>query len=379
MNYIYLDHSATTYTKQEVLHEMLPYFNYIFGNASANYILGQESKNAIKKARMQVAKAICALPEEIFFTSGGSEADNLIIKGYARANKETGNHIITTKIEHKAVLNACRMLEKEGFKITYLNVDNDGLIDLNELENSINSNTILISVMFANNEIGTIEPIKQISEIAHKHNILFHTDAVQAVGNIPISVQELGIDALSLSAHKFYGPKGAGALYVRKGFEFEPIINGGQQEQGKRAGTENVPGIVGLGKAIEIANKNIEQYNKKLLQLREYYIRSISNKISNIRVNGHKTNRLPGNVNITFDGVEASSLLPLLSSKGIFASGGSACNSASVNPSHVLMAIGLSEQEARSTVRMTFGEDNAIEQVNYVVKVLEDLIPRLRK
>ena len=379
MNYIYLDHSATTYTKQDVLMEMLPYFNYKFGNASSNYLLGQESKNAIDKARLQVVNAILALPEEIYFTSGGSEADNLIIKGYARANRGKGNHIITTKIEHKAVLNACKTLEKEGYKITYLNVDKNGLIDLSELKNAIRRNTILISVMFANNEIGTIEPIKDISEIARRRGIMFHTDAVQAIGNIPIDVNELGIDALSLSAHKFYGPKGVGALYVKKGFEFDPIINGGQQEKEKRAGTENVPGIVGLGKAIELANNNIENYNKKLLQLRDYYVDTISKKITSIKINGHRTNRLPGNANITINGVESSSLLPLLSSKGIFASGGSACNSASANPSHVLMAIGLSEEEARSTIRMTFGEDNTIEQIDYTVKVLEDLARRLRK
>lgn len=378
MNFIYLDHAATTYTKQEVLSEMLPYFTEKFGNASANYTLAQESKNSINKARKQIANAIKALPEEIYFTSGGSEADNLIIQGYARANKEKGKHIITSKIEHKAVLNSCKSLEKEGFDVTYLGVNKAGMINLNELKNAIRDDTILISIMFANNEIGSIEPIKQIGEISRRHNVLFHTDAVQAIGNIEVNVEEMNIDALSMSGHKFYGPKGVGALYVRKNFDFMPIIYGGQQESGKRAGTENVPGIVGIGKAIELANLELKQYNKKLIMLREHFIDSVLKRIPNVKLNGHRINRLSGNVNITIDGVEIGSLLILLSANNIYASGGSACNTSSKSPSHVLTAIGLSEREARSTLRITFGAENTIEQVDYVVDKLVDFVNRLR-
>lgn len=378
MNYIYLDHAATTYTRQEVLNEMLPYFNYKFGNASTIYSLGQESKEAIEKARSKVASAICCNSDEIYFTSGGSESDNLVIQGFARANKKRGRHIITSKIEHKAILNACKSLEKEGFEVTYLNVDKDGIIDLKELERAIRNDTIIISIMFANNEIGTIEPIKEIGLIAKKHSVFFHTDAVQAIGNTFIDVNELNIDALSLSAHKFYGPKGVGALFVRSGYEFEPIIFGGHQEKDKRAGTENVAGIVGLGMAIEIASNNIEYHNKRLIELRDYYVDNIFKRIPNVRLNGHKLNRLPGNASISIDGIEVGSLLILLSSNGIYASGGSACNSNSQSPSHVLTAIGLDEKTARSTLRVTFGEENTLEEVDYVVKVIEELVMRLR-
>lgn len=378
MKKIYLDHAATTYVKPEVLSAMLPYFTEKFGNASASYKIGQENREAINKARTQVATAIGALPEEIYFTSGGSESDNLIIKGYTRANKFKGNHIITTKIEHMAVLNSCKALEKEGFRVTYLDVDKHGMVDIEKLKNSITPSTILISIMFANNEIGTIEPIKQIGEIARSKNIFFHTDAVQAVGNIKIDVKDLNIDALSMSAHKFYGPKGMGAIYIRRKTNFDPIIVGGHQENNKRAGTENVPGIVGLGKAIEIANKNIITYNSKISKLRDEYLKQICEKVDKIRLNGHLENRLPGNANISFEGIDGTTLLLLLSEDGIYASSGSACNSGTNEPSHVLKAIGLTDEMARGALRVTFGEENTESEVSYVTEKIAKHVHELR-
>ena len=316
----YFDHAATTATKEEVLKEMLPYFSLNYGNASSMYSIGRKSAKAVEEARHKTANAIGASAKEIYFTSCGSESDNLAIKGVAFANRGKGNHIITTKIEHPAVLHTCQHLQKEGFLITYLNVDEDGLIRLEELENAICEQTTLISVMFANNEIGTIQPIREIGEIAKKHQIYFHTDAVQAIGNVRINVKEYNIDLLSMSAHKFYGPKGMGALYVKTGVNFEKIQDGGHQERNMRAGTENVAGIVGLGKAIELAYQNFDSYNEKLISLRDYYISQVQEKIPHIKLNGHKTKRLPGNANISFEGVDGEALLLNLDIKGICAS-----------------------------------------------------------
>ncbi len=312
----YFDHAATTAVKEEVLKEMLPYFSLNYGNASSIYSLGRSSKKAIDNARVQVAEALHCHPREVYFTSGGSESDNIALKGLAFANRNKGNHIITTKIEHPAILNTCKTLEKEGFVVTYLNVDENGFININELKNSITDKTILISVMFANNEIGTIQPIKEIGKIAKLKNIYFHTDAVQAVGNVKINVEGMGIDLLSLSAHKFYGPKGVGALYVKEGINFNKIQDGGHQEKDKRAGTENVAGIVGLGKAIELAYKNLDMYNEKLTNLRNYYISQVEERIAEVKLNGDKKNRLPGNANISFKGIERRRIIIKLRCKG---------------------------------------------------------------
>lgn len=378
MKTIYFDHAATTAVAPEVKEAMEPYFCENYGNASSLYELGYKSKEAINIARVNVAKAINAKPNEIYFTSCGSESDNLAIKGVVRAHRQNGNHIITSKIEHPAVLNACRQLEKEGFRVTYLNVDKNGFIDLEELKNSINSKTILVSIMFANNEVGTIEPIKEISRIVHSNDAIFHTDAVQAVGNIKIDVKEMGIDLLSMSAHKFYGPKGVGALYVRDGIDFIQLQNGGHQENDKRAGTENVAGIVGLGKAIEIANDNVMHNNGKLLNLRNYCIEQIKNRIPYIRINGDLNSRLPGNINISFLYVNGKDLVKLLAKKGICTSSGSACSSGLPQPSHVLLAMGLSEDIASSALRITLGKENTKEDIDYFVDELEKIVVNLR-
>ena len=376
MRLVYCDHSATTPVKAEVLTEMLPYFKENYGNPSAIYSLGRKTSKAINTSREKVAKAINSKEKEIYFTSCGSESDNLAIKGIAYANKEKGNHIITSKIEHHAVLNTCKILEKQGFEVTYINVNPEGIIDLEELKNSIKENTILISIMFANNEIGIIQPIKEISKIAKEKNVIFHTDAVQAIGNIKIDVQELGIDLLSMSAHKFYGPKGVGALYVKEGIEFERIQDGGHQENNKRAGTENVAGIVGLGKAIEIANENIENYNCKLIKMRNYFVSEIRSNYPDSKINGSLEHRLPGNVNVSFPNIDGEELLLKLDSYNICASAGSACNSGSVEPSHVLKAIGLDEKYMQGTVRFTFGEENTINDINYVLENLKKAITK---
>ena len=378
MKTIYFDHAATTAVAPEVKEAMEPYFCENYGNASSLYELGYKSKEAINIARVNVARVINAKPNEIYFTSCGSESDNLAIKGVARAHKQNGNHIITSRIEHPAVLNTCRQLEKEGFRVTYLNVNKNGFIDLEELKNSINSKTILVSIMFANNEVGTIEPIKEISRIVHSNNAIFHTDAVQAVGNIKIDVKEMGIDLLSMSAHKFYGPKGVGALYVRDGIDFIQLQNGGHQENDKRAGTENVAGIVGLGKAIEIANDNVMHNNGKLLNLRNYCIEQIKNRIPYIRINGDLNSRLPGNINISFLYVNGKDLVKLLAKKGICTSSGSACSSGLPQPSHVLLAMGLSEDIASSALRITLGKENTKEDIDYFVDELEKIVVNLR-
>ena len=373
MKTIYFDHSATTPVKREVLNAMIPYFNVEYGNPSSLYTVGRSAKRAIEQARKQVAYAINCSPNEIYFTSCGSESDNLAIKGFAYANRNKGNHIITSKIEHPAILNTCKNLENKGFRVTYLNVDENGFIDIQELKRTINCDTILISIMTANNEIGTIQDIKEIGNIAHQNNIAFHTDAVQAIGNVKINVKDMNVDMLSMSAHKFYGPKGVGALYVKKGINFERIQDGGHQEKDKRAGTENVAGIVGLGKAIEIANLQIEEYNSKLSNLRQYFIEEICKRRKDIKINGDLISRLPGNINISFKGKDASSILVELDRQGICASGGSACSSGSSNPSHVLLAIGLERDWLEGTIRITLGEGNTKENIDYLLQVLEKI------
>ena len=374
----YFDHAATTPVKEEVLKEMLPYFNIEFGNPSSMYTIGRRAKRALEEARTRVARAIGSKNKEIYFTSGGSESDNIAIKGVAFANREKGNHIITTKIEHPAILNTCKTLEKQGFTVTYLNVDKDGLINLRELEESITNKTILISIMFANNEIGTIEPIEQIGKIAKAHNVLFHTDGVQAIGNAKIDVNKMNIDLLSMSSHKFYGPKGVGALYIREGVNCNKLQDGGHQEREIRAGTENVAGIVGMGKAIEIAYRDFDKYNEKLTNLRNYYISEVKNKIPNIKVNGSLEYRLPGNANISFEGVEGEAILLNLDMEGICASSGSACSTGQSTPSHVLLAMGVPSDLAYGALRVTFGDENRIEDVDYLIEKLSKTIEKLR-
>lgn len=378
MKEVYFDNSATTKLDKEVLKEMMPYLKEHYGNASSIYKIGRQSKEAIEEAREKVAKVLNCETDEIYFTAGGSESDNTAIRGIAYKYQNKGKHIITSKIEHPAVLDTCRQLEKEGYEVTYLNVKNDGIIDLEELKQAIKPETILITIMFANNEIGTIQPIKEIGKIAKEHNIIFHTDAVQAVGSELIDVKNMNIDALSMSAHKFYGPKGIGVLYVRKNVEFQKFINGGHQERNKRAGTENVPAIVGLGKAIEIAYKNLNEHTDKIRKLRDYYISEVQKRIPDITINGNMEERLPGNSNISFKNVDGESLLINLDLKGIYASSGSACTSGSLDPSHVLIAIGLSNELARSSLRVTIGKYNTKEEVDYLLENLEQVVKKIR-
>ena len=375
---VYLDHAATTYVRPDVFEAMKPYFCEKFGNASSIYSIGRETKKAVESAREQVAKALGAQPREIFFTASGSEADNWAIKGVAYANKAKGNHIITSSIEHPAVLSTCQQLEKEGFEVTYLPVDSDGLVSAEDLRAAIKDTTILVSIMTANNEIGTIQPIAELGAVAKEKGVLFHTDAVQAIGNVKIDVNEMNIDLLSLSAHKFYGPKGVGALFIRKGVKINNLIHGGHQERGKRASTENVPGIVGLAKAIEIATENLEEYNKKLISLREKTIEGIMAKVPYVKLNGHRHQRLPGNVNFSFQFIEGESLLLMLDMKGICGSSGSACSSGSLDPSHVLMSIGLTHEIAHGSLRLTFGEENSEEDVDYILSVIPEIVAKLR-
>ena len=371
----YFDNSATTRIKEAVLTEMFPFLSREYGNPSSLYSIGRKSKRAIEEARKRVASLINCNPEEIYFTSCGSESDNTALKGIAYANSNKGKHIITSKIEHPAILHSCQNLEKKGFEVTYLDVDKDGFVNLQTLENSIRQDTILISVMFANNEIGTIEPIQEIAKIAHKNGIIFHTDAVQACGNSPIDVQKMDIDMLSLSGHKIYAPKGIGALYVKKGIEFERFMDGGHQEKNKRSGTENVAEIVALGKACQIAEKNMEQYQNKLKLLRDYCLEKMKKSFSNIHINGTMEKRLPGNINISFEGQDATELLYKLDEMGICASGGSACSSGDNSPSHVLTAIGLPSELAKGAIRFTFGDFNTKDDVDYLIEAIAHLIP----
>ena len=375
MDTIYFDNAATTPIKTEVLNEMIPYLTKEYGNASSLYTIGRNAKRAIENARKQVAELINCKPNEIFFTGSGSESDNTAIKGYAYANKEKGNHIITSKIEHPAVIETCKNLEKHGYEVSYIDVDEEGILKLDELEKNIKNTTILISIMFANNEIGTIQPIEEISKIAHSRNITFHTDAVQALGNTLIDVERQKIDMLSLSGHKINAPKGIGALYIKDGIEVEKFINGGHQEKDKRAGTENVAGIVGLGKACQIANRNIEKHIKYLKKLRDYYIDSLKKEFSEkIRINGSMEKRLPGNANISFKNEDSSKIIYKLDEKGICVSSGSACSSGNTEPSHVLKAIAVPEEYINCAIRTTFGDNNTFEQIDYLIRFLKNII-----
>ena len=381
MKRIYLDYSATTPMKKEVLDEMLPYFIEEFGNPSSIHKFGRDAKNHINEAREKVAKLIGATGNEMYFTAGGSESDNWALKSAARdlKSKGKGNHIITTQLEHHAILHTCEALEKEGFEVTYLNVDKYGLIDLEDLRSQIKDTTILVSIMFINNEIGTIEPIFEIGQITKEKGVLFHTDAVQAVGNVHIDVKDMNIDMLSMSSHKIYGPKGVGALYIRKGLVLSPFVHGGAQEKKRRAGTENVPAIMGFGKAAELAYENLDEHIEKVTYLREKLKNGILDNISHVVYNGHPLQRHPGNVNLCFEFVEGEAMLLSLDILGIAASSGSACTSGSLDPSHVLMAIGLSHEYTNGSLRLTIGDMTTEEDVDYVLEKMPPIIDRLRQ
>lgn len=376
---IYMDHSATSPVDPEVFEAMKPYFVGSFGNASTLYSLGRDARKAMESAREQVASLIGAKPEEVIFTSGGTESDNIAIKGTAYRLKNKGNHIITSAIEHPAVRETCKYLEKNGFEVTYLPVYEDGIVRVSDLEDAITDKTILITIMHANNEIGTIQPIAEIGKIARENKIYFHTDAVQTVGKIPVNVEEMNVDMLSLSAHKVYGPKGIGALYIRKGVRVEPILHGGGHEKGLRPGTENVSGIVGLGKACELAEKNLRDDAKYITNLRDKLIDGILDSVEQSYLDGHRTQRLPNNVNLRFTGIEGESLVLHLDSKGIAASTGSACSSKSLEPSHVLIALGLEHVEAHGSLRLTLGKENTEEEVDYVITAVKEVVEILRK
>jgi len=378
---IYMDNSATTFTKPEVLEEMIPYFTQDFGNPSSMYRMSDITRKAIFVARDKVAKAINADPKEIFFTAGGSEGDNWALKGIAYANKNKGNHIITTQIEHHAILHSGKFLEKQGFDVTYLPVDSEGFVSLDDLKAAITDKTILVSVMFVNNEIGTIEPIKEIAQICKEKGIYFHTDAVQAVGHVPIDVKELGVDMLSMAGHKFHGPKGVGAMYIRKGVKIENLIHGGAQEKGRRASTENTTGIVGIGKAIELAVSELEEETARLSKLRNKLLNGLLEKVPYAKLNGPKdlSKRNPNNVNMSFIGVEGETLLLDLDDAGICASTGSACASGSLDPSHVLLAIGCAHEVAHGSLRLSLGTSTTEEDVDYALEVIPAIIKRRRE
>ena len=378
MKRIYLDYAATTPTHPEVAKAMLPYFTDAFGNPSAIHSYGQEAKGAIEEARVKIADLIGARDEEIIFTSGGTEADNFAIKGVAYANENKGNHIITTSIEHHAVIETCKFLERRGFKVTYLPVDEYGLVDPDDARKAITDKTILISVMHANNEMGTIEPIAEVDKLAKEAGVYFHTDAVQAAGHIPVNVGELGVDLLSVSAHKLYGPKGVGALYIRKGTKLIPFMHGGGQERNHRASTENVPGIVGFGKAVELAQQEMNEEAERLASLRGQLIEGLLERIDHVRLNGHPIRRLPNNVNVSVDFVEGESMLLNLDLEGICASTGSACSSSSLEPSHVLLAMGLSHEQAHGSLRFTLGKWTNEEDISRVLEVLPRVVTKLR-
>ncbi len=375
---IYLDNAATTKTAPEVVEAMLPYFSEFYGNASSVYSFAGNSKEAMAKARESIANALGAKENEIYFTAGGSEADNWALKATAEAYKAKGNHIITTKIEHHAILHTCEYLEKNGYEVTYLDVDENGVVKLDQLKKAIRPTTILISVMFANNEIGTMEPIKEIGEIAKENGILFHTDAVQAFGQVPINVDELNIDMLSSSGHKLNGPKGIGFLYIRKGVKIRSFVHGGAQERKRRAGTENIPGIVGYGAAVERAMRTMKERTDKEIELRDYLIDRVLKEVPYTRLNGHRTNRLPNNANFSFQFVEGESLLIMLDQHGICGSSGSACTSGSLDPSHVLLAIGLPHEIAHGSLRLTLSEETTKEDIDFVIEVIKEIVARLR-
>ncbi len=378
MRQVYLDYSATTPVKPEVLEEMLPHFSVKFGNPSSLYHIGFEAKDELKQARMRLANLIGASWEEIFFTSGGTEANNWALMGAAKAGKNKGSHIITSKIEHHAVLHTCEFLKEEGYDLTYLDVDDKGKISVEDLKRKITDNTVLISIMFANNEMGTIQPIREIAAIAKQHDIVFHTDAVQALGNVPIDVKSLGIDLMSVSAHKIYGPKGVGALYIRKGLAIPNLLYGGGQENKRRPGTENLPGIVGFGKAAELAEKGLAEHISRVSRLRDYFLAEITRQIEDVTVNGDAGNKLPGNASITFDYVEGEALLLYLDTKGIYASTGSACSSATFSPSHVLSAMGLPIEKVYSTLRFSIGDFTTEEDIDYAVKYIVETVKKFR-
>jgi cysteine desulfurase len=373
-----MDHGATTKPDPEVVNAMLPYYNEIFGNASSLHSTGQDAAKALNRSREIIADLINAGSEEIIFTSGGTESDNLALKGIAYQKKNAGKHIITSIIEHPAILNTCKYLAETGFSVTYVSVDDQGLVNPEEVADAITDDTILISVMHANNEIGTIQPIKEISRIAHEHDVLMHTDAVQSVGKIPVNVDDLGVDMLSISGHKIYGPKGVGALYVRKGTRLQSLVQGGAHEFGKRAGTENIPGIVGFAKAVGLADQRLSEDGKHLTHLRDTMIKKLLESISYSYLNGHPTQRLPNNVHIRFNFVEGESLLMMLNMKGVEVSTGSACSSKSLEPSHVLMALGLPPEEIHGSLRITMGRENTLDEVDYVVENLIEIVKKLR-
>ena len=376
---IYMDNAATTATRPEVLEAMLPYFTEHYGNPSSIHSVGRDARRAVEKARAQVAAALGAQPREIYFTAGGSESDNWAIRCASRALAAKGKHIITSQIEHHAVLHTCQYMEKQGYEVTYLPVDENGLVSVEDVKNAIRPDTVLISIMAANNEIGTIEPIREIGKVAHEAGVLFHTDAVQAVGAVPIDVNDWNVDMLSLSGHKFHAPKGIGALYIRKGVKISNLIFGGAQERGLRAGTENLPGIVGLGAAIELAVAELPEYTRRLTALRDRLIDGILQNIPEVRLNGHRTQRLPGNVNVSVRYVEGEALLLLLDARGICASSGSACSSASLDPSHVLLAIGLPHAIAHGSLRLTLGAENTEEDVAYLLQEVPRVVQYLRE
>lgn len=376
---IYLDHAATTPLDEEVLRKMLPYFTEKFGNTHSQHNYGKETANAVDKARKQVADALGANPNEIYFTASGTESDNWAIKGTAFANRENGNHIIISSVEHHAVLNSAKWLEKNGFNVTYLPVDEYGVIKLDELKKAITPNTVLVSVMLANNEVGTVQPIKEVVELCHANKILVHTDCVQAVGAMEINLKELGVDLASVSAHKFYGPKGVGALYIRNGIRIDKLIIGGGQERNQRGGTTNTPAIVGMGEAIEIAVRDMQKNNAYVKELRDYFVKRVSDEIPYVKYNGHPTQRLPSNANFSFEFIEGEGILMLLDLGGVAVSSGSACSSGTLDPSHVLLAMGVDIVLAHGSLRFSFGKHNTKEEIDYTVDLLKKTVERLRK
>ena len=379
MRKVYMDYSATTPVKKEVLDEMLPYYSEHYGNPSSLYDIGADSKSALDLARSRVAKVINSGTDEVFFTSCGSEADNWALFGVTDALREKGNHIITTSIEHHAILHSGEYLEKHGFEVTYLPVKSDGMVDLKEFEDAITDKTVLASIMYVNNEVGTVQPIKELAEIAHNHGVVFHTDAVQALGNVDCDVEKLGVDLMSMSGHKIYAPKGVGALYIRKGTKINNFLYGGAQEAKHRAGTENVAGIVAFGKAAEMAGENFENHVKHCSELRDYLMNEIEKRIPDVYINGNREHRHPGNCNVTFKKIEGESILLMLNYKGISVSTGSACSSKSLEPSHVLTALGVNEEDIHGTIRFTVGDFTTKEDIDYVLENLEEIVARLRE